>query len=230
MNKIFWSALIVLAGLGVRGAHADVINVVGVNDSSLTATVIFSYAAIDDFSGAVSISVENTTATTGTVTGLGFNIDQIIDAYGVHTLPGDPTSPWSVIPSDSGGITFDTISSPQQYGFFDVAAVTGSNGLNGGSPGDGIAKGATGLFSIGFTNVAGGMNALTTSSFLSLLSQPAPQGNASFTAVNFIVRFQETGSDGEDSDVAVAVPETGTFALLGLAAGAGYIIRRRRRS
>ena len=172
----------------------------GVNfPSQISATVDFDY---NPSTGNIGIDIENTSSITSSLTAFAFNVP---DGVTGASLSG-PTG-WSAYKIVSGTIDKNAINTPGQFGFFDLAGITGPN-FNGGNVADGIPQGAT--FSFDFLLTGTGLGGLTTDSFLSLLSEPGPgQSNPQ----PFIARFQGIGPD-DLSDVAV-VPEPTTMALLG---------------
>ena len=231
-------AAAVVCGVGATTARADTIDVFGNIYAGLHARVTFNYAAVNANEGLASITIENLTnpldpvnPTQGVVTAFAFNVPTAVTGYVVPTNLGPN---WTILPEVYAQ---NTIGPPQSFGFFDVGGEAGSNDQFNGNTNFGIQEGDSRAFSIGLTGV--GMNTLTTSDFLSLLSAPAtnPQGKivGNDTLVAFAVRFQDVGVGTRTglSDVAVPgdtpmVPEPGTWALMGVIAGAGYMLRRRR--
>ena len=122
------------------------------------------------------------------------------------------------------------INTPGQFGFFDLAGITGPN-FNGGSPNDGIPVGFT--FHFEFFLMGTGLNLLDETSFLSLLSFD-PNGNPDEDEQFFIGRFQRTGIEGEDSDVAIptgppnTVPAPAPLLLVGSGLVALWLGRKKR--
>jgi len=174
----------------------------GVNyPSQISASVDFDY---DSSTGIIDIDITNTSSITSSLTAFAFNVpDNVTGA----SLSG-PTG-WSEDFNKNG------INTPGQYGFFDLAGITGPN-FNGGKVANGIpATNPDTTFSFEFSLSGSGLGGLTTDSFLSLLSAPGPGGQSD--PQYFIARFQGIGSSG-GSDVAIPgnpVPEPATMLLLG---------------
>jgi hypothetical protein len=188
-------------------------------DSTLTADVTFDYAAICANTGKVTVTIKNTTESKGAITGFAFNLpDGVNSLFGAYLMPAN----WDPM------LDRDAIGSPQPFGMFDIAALTGSN-LNGGSVNDGIGMGETFKFEFGLSGL--GMDSLDEDSFLELLSDATKENVA---AVPFLVRFQGTTDGGSDVGVpggetqGSEVPEPGTWALIGAAASTGWVARRRK--
>jgi hypothetical protein len=186
-------------------AAATSFSIVGVEDSALTALVDFNYGG-----GVIDIGITNNSPFDARLTAFAFNVPDAVTGLSGFTGP----TGWN------SHFTVDGINSPGQYGFFDVAAITGPN-FNGGSPNDGIPPSNT--FSFSFT-LTGDLTGLSTDSFLNQLSaagpgQPDPQW--------FIGRFQRTGEFGQGSDVAIPgngggvppIPEPATMLLVGAGLG-----------
>lgn len=185
--------------LAVAPAKADLLYLQGVNYPDVTATVNFDYAWVDANDGTISVTLANTSAIASAFTGFAFNAPSNVTDLGTFT---GPNSDWSAVYSPN------SINTPGQFGFFDLAAITGPN-FNGGTPLNGIWNGVTGTFSIGVTGTD--MDTLTTASFLSLFSS---LNGFSGIPLNFIGRVQAIGTEGL-SDVASQVPIPATALLLG---------------
>ncbi|MFP4539403.1 MAG: PEP-CTERM sorting domain-containing protein [Candidatus Paceibacterota bacterium] len=202
-------------------ANAALFNLAGVNDNYNTATVEFDYnfnerRDLTDY-GEVKISITNTGQYDPVITGFGFNVPN--EVYYINGFSG-PSGWFGVFHRNS-------ISTPEQYGFFDVAGMTGASGLEGGNPQKGIPVDET--FDFNFKFKGPDFEGLNTDSFLSELSDIKHQG----TPVPFLARVQQTGLDGEGSDVMIhgegdpasaPVPEPATMMLFGtgLLALAGF--------
>ncbi|MFO7807497.1 MAG: PEP-CTERM sorting domain-containing protein [Candidatus Moraniibacteriota bacterium] len=173
--------------------------------------------------GEIDIGIANTSMYDPLITGFAFN------------SPEEVTSLESFVGPDgwTGEFDRDSIRTPEQYGLFDVAGLTGNN-IGGGDPQDGIPVGET--FDFRF-NVAGyDLDTLTAASFLEELSYITVQGNAE--AVSFLARAQQVGSDGELSDVMIPqegspnpIPEPTTMLLFGTGLiGLAGLVRRRKKT
>ena len=221
MRKTLFAAVLSLAIAlaSARPANADPIqlNLQGVNDTSLSATVVMTYNAA---LGQLSLNITNTSANYDPrLTGFGFNLP--VGVLGISSFSSS-VGGWSYSydPND--------IDTPGQFGFYDAAGLTGSN-LNGGSPNLGLAIGGSASFAFRFSGV--GLNTLNEDSFAFLTSYD-PIGGANESEQSFVARFQRVGSDGSGSDVAIPtelhrVPEPSTLLLSGLAA-LGLAVQRRR--
>ena len=171
-----------MAGGAPLAAGPLTFDLVGVNDSTLSAHVVFAY----DPSGKIEIDITNTSsgpAPDPRFTAFAFNVPAGVT--GVSSFSGPAGWDDSFDPND--------INTPGQFGFFDLAGITGPN-FNGGSPNDGIPVGFT--FHFEFFLLGTGLNLLDETSFLSLLSFD-PNGNPDEDEQFFIGRFQRTGIDGE---------------------------------
>jgi hypothetical protein len=215
MRKLRDSALLVALMLGAPVmASANPITLVGVNDPTLRASVLLSYSSSTATTGVLTLVIGNiSTAYNPALTGFGFNAPASITSVTAFT---STLSPWGY------SFTPDGINTPGNYGFFDIAGLTGPN-LNGGKPSNGIQinNSATFTFTLAGTN----LNLLDVNSFLLLNSSAS---NSTSSVQPFIARFQRTGPLGQDSDVATQVPEHSTI-LLSTSALAGLAWLRRRK-
>lgn len=186
----------------------------------LGASVLFTYTGLSYLTGRVDVSVTNTsTAYEPRLTGFAFNLPGTVLALtGFNSSLGGWTRSYDR----------NDINTPGQFGYYDIAGLTGSN-FNGGSPNYGIARTVTANFSFSLLGI--GMMGLSESSFLNLLS--SDPGSPNEDRQYFIARFQRVGERGGLSDVATpggpATPPTTSVAepttlmlaglgLLGLAA------------
>jgi hypothetical protein len=200
-------------------------NLEGEHYGELGAQVLFTYTGTSILTGRVDVQVTNTsTAYDPRLTGFAFN------------LPGTVLAVTNFTSSLTGwAAEYDRndIDTPGQFGFYDVAGLTGS-GLNGGSPNFGIARTVTANFSFNLLGI--GMMGLTESSFLNLLSNDPGRPNED--TQYFIARFQRVGPGGGLSDVATpdgppttpptrSVPEPTTLMLSGLGMLGLATVRRR---
>jgi len=177
---------------------------------SLSADVEFEYVAENPGIGYIHIDIANNSSVPvgedPRLTAFAFNLPDGV-SYGNWLMQPPGIDSWEVISRTNG------INTPDQFGMFDIAFVTGPN-FNGGSPNDGIAVGQSFHFEIRLNGT--GMDALTEASFLNLSSTAV---NGHLNPQNFIARFQQVGPGGGGSDVAIpgtAVPEPSTLLLLGI--------------
>jgi len=201
MKKLLLSFLVLVLA-GVTPAGAVTIELQGVNyPTSIFAVAEFNYVPTSSGTGEIQISLTNTSTVASSLTGFAFNTPAEVTDLGLFTGPAG----WEAEYDPNG------IGTPGQFGFFDLAALTGPN-FNGGKTAPGIWTGGTALFNIGVTGV--NLHLLNTDSFLSLFSDLAGKvGESQF----FIARYQAIGTEG-GSDVAIPttpVPEAGTFWILG---------------
>jgi hypothetical protein len=179
---------------------ANEFDLIGVNDTTLNAHVIFTY-----LDGTATIAIENTsTAWSPSLTAFAFNSPTSIS--GIESFSG-PTG-WASAPTT--GTFGDSISTPQAFGAFDVAAITGPS-FNGGKTGPGLDVGQKGTFTFAFSGTS--LNTLTADDFLNTFSAELKNND---TGEYFMARFQGTGSNSQGSDVATPVPEPSVLLLLGI--------------
>jgi hypothetical protein len=201
-RKILLIALVLCMAMTVApSAKADLLYLQGVNFPDVTAMMNFNYAFTDADHGTISVTLGNTSSIVAAFTGFAFNAPENVTGLSAFT---GPNADWTAI------YTPNSIGTPMQFGFFDLAAITGPN-FNGGSPSNGIWSGDTGSFFIGVTGTA--MDTLTSMSFLSLFSD---LGGKVGVPENFVGRVQAIGSFG-GSDVAIPsnVPIPPSALLLG---------------
>jgi hypothetical protein len=211
-----------LIGSAAAANAAPVLFTLVGEDDDLSATVSFSYVGLTESTGRVDVTLTNTSgAYDPRLTGFAFNLPDAVDAIDAFTTS---LSRWQ---SDFAP---DDIDTPGRFGFFDAAALTGSN-FNGGSPRKGLARNATADFS--FVLAGTGMLGLSESAFLNLGSR----GAAGEAGTVFAARFQQVGLGGERSDVATpsgpptaSVSEPATLLLSGLGFLGIATLRRRRRA
>lgn len=183
-------------------------DLVGVNDSNLKAHTIFAYTP---GTGTINIDIKNTSLAAAEpdarFTAFAFSVPSTVTGFSTFSGP----TGWS------GLYDPNNINTPGQFGFFDMAGITGPN-FSGGSPNDGIPRNST--FSFEFVLTGTGLGGLNENSFLNLFSFD-PEGPPDESEQYFIGRFQRTGTDEEGSDVAIPsgpptpIPEPATMLLLG---------------
>jgi hypothetical protein len=238
-------ALIVVAGVSLHATPAAAVpmefKVAGAFYTSLQASVTFVY---DSTSGKIDITLANTTTLSPDwrITGFAFNLPTAIT--GSTALTG-PTGFRKVYDKDD-------INTPGQYGFFDLAALTGTD-FEFGNVNNGVRKGQSALFSF---QLSGAFGNLDEAKFLSQLSTGEWQKRNTY----FAVRFQQVGGGilGKDMGIPVgsptavkgtppptgsqptnppkgpsgpkSIPEPTVLALLGAAVASAAIRQRRGRS
>lgn len=211
MKKMAVAIAAALITLSALAAQATTFTLQGVNYDYLGAKVDFNYtydAAHNQ--GVVDLDIKNISTDNSRLTSFAFNIPA--NVTGLVSLTG-PTG-WT------GKFNPDNIGTPQAFGKFDVAGLTGNN-FNGGFPNYGIPVGQTYDFLFRFAGT--NLNVLTDFSFLGLDSFVNPK--TADVGTPFIARFQRVGADGGLSDEAIIsdsgstpapVPEPGTMVLLNL--------------
>jgi len=205
MKKLLGCFLcVMLLVFGVApSAWSDSFTLQGVNyPSQISALVNFDYTAS---TGTIDIDLTNTSSITSSLTGFAFNVPTNVTGA---SMSFGPTG-WSE------DFNLNGINTPGQYGFFDLAGITGPN-FNGGKVADGIpATNPDTTFSFTFSLVGTNLNLLDENDFLGILSEP---GGGQPDPQYFIARFQGIGSEG-GSDVAIPggnpVPEPTTMLLFG---------------
>ena len=213
-------------------------DLIGINDGGNTAIVTLEYDGVNT----LTVSLENTADFEALVTGFALNA-----ADGVTGISAFSASGFAGADQWDAFFDPDDVSSPENAGFFDVGAVSESgNGANAdgntiqdclnngdcnitsGFPGNAIETGETGTFVFTLLGDATTLAGLTAESFW---TEAAEENGAAF---NFAARFQQTGSDGQGSDVAVnggdippvPLPAAGWLMLAGVG---GLVAMRRRR-
>jgi len=211
-NLLKLKSVLLLLGLITFGLQAPTwaattFDLFGVNyPDQVAASVNFAY---NSGSGQIDLSLTNNSDYDARLTGFAFNVPDSVTGVSSFTGP----SGWAE------SFDPDNISTPGQFGKFDLAGLTGPN-LNGGDPNDGIPPAST--FNFTFVLAGAGLDGLNENSFLGLLSDPGKNDDLQ----SFIARFQRVGPDGEGSDVAV-VPIPATLLLFGSGLTGLLLIRRR---
>jgi hypothetical protein len=210
MRKLFLStaAAFVLFALS-SAAHADTVNLVGINGTGVTATITNYSLSGNTFT----FTINNTSVapgSTGTITNIGF------------ALPGNRPNNFTLVSSTNNNYALahdlNATSGSQNFvSSFDLVLVNKSNGnvtFGGGKVADGIAGGTSATFVI-------------TGDFSGMTAQQVAQ--------SIFARFQAVNGGG--SDVAMggtptgAIPEPMTMLLLGTGlAGVAAKVRRRRQA
>lgn len=214
MKKIsVFAFAVVFLLMGAVQINATTIYLVGVNDPNNTATVEFEYSWYldselnDDYLGKIDVGITNTSMYEAVITGFTFNAHTKVTSLESFEGPDG----WT------GYFDTDNISTPEPFGFFDVAGITGKN-LEGGNPKEGIEVDDTYKFTFIFNGID--LETLTAESFLNELSFIKVQGNES--GVSIAARVQRSRFDGESSDVMIPrfgdrtpIPEPATMVFFG---------------
>ena len=216
LYALFLALLVGLAAPSAAKADPIEFTLQGVNDPSLSASVLMTYNAS---LGQLSLDITNTSASYDPrLTGFAFNLP--LQVLGISSFS-----------SSLGGWSYsydrNDIDTPGQFGLYDAAGLTGPN-FNGGSPNLGIAIGSSASFLFRFSGLF--LNTLNEDSFASLTSYDAV-GGPNESEQSFIARFQRVGSNGNGSDVAIPtqvnrVPEPSSLLLSGIGF-LGLAMRRR---
>jgi PEP-CTERM motif len=212
LRIVFGCALYVTCGLAMT-AKADPITIAGNSNASLaTATVNCTF---NSGTNTLTFTITNTSPFDARITGIGFDLEagdfSDNNSSGLNGFSGANVAGFTFQNDALGGV-------PQLNStVLDFGWTTGNSAnFSGGSPNDGIAPGASLVFSVSGASFAG----LTEEQIC----------NAIF------VRFQQVGASGNGSDVGVPnittpVPEPVTMLLLGTGlAGTFGAIRRRSKS
>ena len=159
--RCFLCVMLMVFGVA-SSAWSDSFTLQGVNyPSQISALVNFDYTPS---SGTIDIGITNTSSITSSLTAFAFNIPGAVTGVSAFTGPNGWNSDFSI----------NGINTPGQYGFFDMAGITGPN-FNGGKVANGIpATNPDTMFSFQFQLSGSGLDGLTTDSFLNLLSAPGP--------------------------------------------------------
>lgn len=183
------------------------IDLFGLEDANNTATVQFDYDGVDK----LTVTLKNTSSFNELITGFAFNA-----ASGVTGIDSFSASGFAGADEWDAFIDPDDVSTPQNAGVFDVGAVSendkpssdgnsiqqclnnGDCNIQSGFPGNALGVTDTGLFE--FILAGTGLDTLTAADFWTL----AKEENGA--AYEFVARFQQTGANGSESDVAVPRP------------------------
>lgn len=216
-----------LIALSILPAQATQFTLLGVNYDQLEASVSFDYQFDAARSlGIVDVGIKNLSLDNSRLTSFAFNVPRNITGLVSFAGPAG----WE------GRFDPNRINTPQSFGRFDVAGLSGET-FGGGVPRDGIPVGET----FGFVFQFSGMNlaGLDDISFLELGSRVNPVTDD--ISEPFIARFQRVGAERNLSDVATiqdggsgntsptVVPEPSTLAMLGLGLGVVSFAARQKR-
>lgn len=215
--------LLTLAFASLSWASTVTFKVAGFSFDEISGEIKMSYSA-----GVLSFDIWNTSSIDSSITAFAFNVPDGItgielggfSAYNndgvLITASGEPpTAPsgWGYIKGINNEIIEGNlgINTPGNFGFFDIAGVTGPS-FNGGKvfPA-GIQQQLEDPFIFSFI-LAGDFDGIDVYSFL---TNSEPRNNNTQTQT-FVARFQAIGPDNEDSDIGTyAVPIPGAILLLG---------------
>jgi hypothetical protein len=204
-------------GLAPASSHAGLI--VGTGPlGSFSGT--FNYSASDASNATLTVSLTNTSPTSGYLTGFVFNNPANL-VTGVSLVPGDPD--FDLI----GGPGFNNGINGGPYGHFDIGAAVGGNFQGGGTPSLGIPSGGSASFTFNLTG--SGLDTLSDYTFLHTRSAPPADGAGRPV---FVARFRGFENGGSDKVPDHHNPEPSALVLagLGLAGLLGQQWRQRRRA
>jgi hypothetical protein len=243
------AAIMAMAGLGGAAQGAITFDVLGLAGSGVTGKVTFGYTSTSGTAAALTITIENTTASTARISAFAFNVPTISGA--AFTTIGGASSAGTVVaiaPSASSAIPENSasnetgwyekwksndIKTPNAAGDFDFGVMNADNSnsfiTDGVGSGPSILNAVDANDSTTYTfNVVGtGLQSVSDSDFETAFMSEL-SANAGF--YSFGVRFQ--GIPGNvTSDLAVPttnpIPVPGAVVLAGLGMGLVGLVRRR---